>query len=49
MWSNGKPNGPGVFRDANGTVVRGEFEEGCMNNGRDRAWIFKSAAECGFE
>jgi hypothetical protein len=56
VWSNGDsftgefrgglPNGPGVFRSADGEEQRGEWRDGCLVNERTRIAVLTRLSDC---
>lgn len=46
-FRNGRPNGPGVFRTADGQVHEGEWRDGCLLDGRGhRVAVFTRLRDC---
>jgi len=46
-FRNGRPNGPGVFRAANGQVHKGEWRDGCLVSDQGhRVAVFTRLSDC---
>ena len=48
-WRAGKPHGRGILIVSDGGSYEGEWHDGCFEENDRQAWIYTTAAECGFE
>ena len=48
-FRDGKPHGHGTVTMADGVRYEGEWRDGCFDENGRRAWVFTTAAACGFE